>query len=151
MYEALSFGTYSRFKPFDREGPIKVDVTVKDGDVIGGEDSGVQLEVIHAPGHTPGNIGLYSKKYRTIIGGDCLFKSIFGIQGLITPPPISSIDPLTAAVSALRISENFDFDKLFLAHQDSPILERAREAVKETASKAIKFYNEITRFLPPSA
>jgi hypothetical protein len=39
-----------------------------------------------------------------------------------------------AAVSAQRIAKNFDFDKLLLAHQDSPILQGAQEAVSKAAS-----------------
>lgn len=42
--------------------------------------------------------------------------------------PQVSIDPVTAIVSAQRLSK-VNFDKLLMAHQDSPLLEGAREAV----------------------
>lgn len=140
------FGNYARFKPYERE-PIKVDKEVTDGETIRG---GIPLEVIHAPGHTPGNIALYLKEYKTVIGGDCLFKSVFGMPGLFSPLRFNSIDPVEAAISAQRIAENFDFDKLLLAHQDSPILQGAQEAVSKAASRAFEFYSEIGAFQPRS-
>jgi glyoxylase-like metal-dependent hydrolase (beta-lactamase superfamily II) len=148
FYHQFHCEIYGRFRPFERDG-INVDVQVKDGDIIG-EDTSLPLEVIHTPGHTPGSIALYSKKFKTVIGGDCLIKSVLGVSGLSTPLPFNSIDAMTAAISALRISYDLDFDKLFLGHQDSPILEGARQAVKQVALKAIDYYNETNRFLPRS-
>jgi hypothetical protein len=41
---------------------------------------------------------------------------------------IVSIDPVTAAISAERISK-INFDKLLLAHQDSPVRLRRRDSI----------------------
>jgi glyoxylase-like metal-dependent hydrolase (beta-lactamase superfamily II) len=95
------------------------------------------LKVVHTPGHTPGHISLYAEQYKVIFGGDFLFKSVYGVEGLHIPPSIVSIDPDTAVVSARRISQ-LKFDKLLLAHQDSPILEGAREAVEKVARLTIE-------------
>jgi hypothetical protein len=48
-----------------------------------------------------------------------------------------SIDPVTALVSAERLSK-IKFNKLLMADQDSPLLERARETVEKLASESIE-------------
>jgi glyoxylase-like metal-dependent hydrolase (beta-lactamase superfamily II) len=119
-----------RFGPMTID-PIHIDEQVQDGDAIGG------LKVIHTPGHTPGHISLYSEKHRIIFGADFLFKSVFGVEGLFIPHAVVSTDPVTAAISAKRISK-VNFDKLLLTHQDSAVLENAQKEVKKTAEEAIK-------------
>ena len=94
------------------------------------------LKVIHTPGHTPGHISLYFEKHRIVFGADFLFKSVFGTEGLFIPHAVVSIDPVTAAISAKRMSK-VNFDKLLLAHQDSPVLENAQKEVEKTAEQAI--------------
>lgn len=110
--------------------PIHIDEQIQDGDAIG------SLKVIHTPGHTPGHISLYSEKHRIVFGADFLFKSVFGTEGLFVPNAVVSIDRVTAAISAKRISK-VNFDKLLLAHQDSPLLENAQKEVEKTAAEAI--------------
>ncbi|CAN5802678.1 hypothetical protein BH23THE1_BH23THE1_23850 [soil metagenome] len=51
--------------------------------------------------------------------------------------PQVSIDPVTAIVSAQRLAE-VNFDKLLRAHQDSPLLEGAKEAVETLVAESIK-------------
>lgn len=106
--------------------PIVVDEQLQDGDMIG------SLQVIHTPGHTPGHISLHSKKHKIMFGADSLFKSVLGTDGLFIPPEVA-IDPLTGAISVRRMSQR-KFDKLLLAHQDSPILEGAQKSVEKAAS-----------------
>jgi hypothetical protein len=79
-------------------------------------------------------ISLYSEKHRIIFGADFLFKSVFGIEGLFIPRAIVSIHPVTAAE---RISK-VNFDKLLLAHQDSPVLENGQKEVEKAAAEAIR-------------
>jgi hypothetical protein len=55
-------------------------------------------------------------------------------------PPIVSIDPVTAAVSAQRLCR-IKFDKLLMSHQDSPLVERARETVEELVSNTFQKLN----------
>lgn len=47
------------------------------------------------------------------------------------------MDPTTAIVSAQRLSK-INFDKLLMAHQDSPLLEGAREAVEKLVAEYIR-------------
>ena len=60
--------------PFDNyQGGFKL---LKEGDsVLLGED---ELQVIEAPGHSPGSICFYCKKQHFVIGGDVLFQGSIG-------------------------------------------------------------------------
>ena len=60
--------------PFDNyQGDV---IYLKEGDVIYlGDD---KLEVIHAPGHSPGSICFYCEKQNFLIGGDVLFQNSIG-------------------------------------------------------------------------
>ena len=49
---------------------------IDDGDVI--EQAGINLEVLHTPGHTPGGICLYSRESGTLFSGDTLFADSVG-------------------------------------------------------------------------
>lgn len=37
-----------------------------------------ELTVLHTPGHSPGGVSFYSEKYRTVFGGDVLFRLSVG-------------------------------------------------------------------------
>jgi len=54
----------------DAEAVEVVDVKLKDGDFV--ELGDRKFEVIHAPGHTPGNICLYQRENQLLITGDTL-------------------------------------------------------------------------------
>ena len=100
--------------------PIIVDEQVSDGDMIG------SLKVIITPGHTPGHISLYQEQDRIRSAADTIYKHVFGAEGMcIAPPIVSIIDPVTATVSAQRLSR-IKFDKLLMSHQDSPLVERGK-------------------------
>lgn len=60
--------------PFDNyQGEV---IYLAEGDMISlGDD---QLQVIHAPGHSPGSICFYCEKQHFIIGGDVLFQNSIG-------------------------------------------------------------------------
>ena len=115
---------------FDVE-PIMVDEQISDGDTIG------SLKVIHTPGHTPGHISLYYEEDKLLLGADSISKHVFGADGMYTSVPQVSIDPVTAIVPAQRLSK-VNFDKLLMAHQDSLLLEGAREAVETLVVQSIQ-------------
>jgi glyoxylase-like metal-dependent hydrolase (beta-lactamase superfamily II) len=98
------------------------------------------LKVIHTPGHTPGHISLYYDEARILFGADTIYKHVFGAEGMYISPPIVSIDSVTATVSAQRLAK-IKFDKLLMSHQDSPLLERARESVEKLVSNTLQKLN----------
>lgn len=60
--------------PFDNyQGDV---IYLEEGDVVSLRDD--ELEVIHAPGHSPGSICFYCKKQQFLIGGDVLFQNSIG-------------------------------------------------------------------------
>ncbi len=70
--ETLSLGKYFRI-------PIQTcsaDKALKNGDII--EIGNINLEVISAPGHTPGGVLYYSKKDNVVFTGDTIFKGSVG-------------------------------------------------------------------------
>ena len=60
--------------PFDNyQGEVEY---LEEGDIVTlGED---KLEVIHAPGHSPGSVCFYCEKQHFLIGGDVLFQNSIG-------------------------------------------------------------------------
>ncbi|HEY8660386.1 MAG TPA: MBL fold metallo-hydrolase [Hanamia sp.] len=60
--------------PFDNyQGEV---IFLEEGDIISLRDD--ELEVIHAPGHSPGSICFYCARQHFIIGGDVLFQNSIG-------------------------------------------------------------------------
>ena len=105
---------------------LKVDRALQDGDLLpfaGG------LQVIHAPGHTPGHIALYAKERRTLFAGDALMNT----GGLRLPMSTSSHDMEQAKRSVRRLAE-LDFDIALPGH-GAPILGRANEKIAEWARR----------------
>jgi glyoxylase-like metal-dependent hydrolase (beta-lactamase superfamily II) len=49
------------------------EIDMEDGGIF--EVADVTLEVIHAPGHSPGSVCLYSEELETVFSGDCLLAS----------------------------------------------------------------------------
>ena len=105
-------------KPFT----LKVDRALHNGDVLpfaGG------LQIIHAPGHTPGHIALYAKERRTLFAGD----SLMNTGGLHLPMSTSSHD-MDQARRSVRLLAGLDFDIALPGH-GTPILGRANEKIAE--------------------
>jgi glyoxylase-like metal-dependent hydrolase (beta-lactamase superfamily II) len=111
-----------KFAP--RPFSVKVGRVLRDGDALpfaGG------LQVVHAPGHTPGHIALYARERRTLFAGDALMN----VGGLHLPMSTSSHDMGEARRSVRRLVE-LDFDIALPGH-GAPILGRANEKIAEWA------------------
>ncbi len=83
--------------------------TVEDGDVLpfhGG------LEVIHVPGHTPGNICLYLRPHRLLIAGDQLRV----VDGELVGPAAEHTPDMPAALASLKKLAAFDIAGVICYH-----------------------------------
>ncbi len=89
--------------------PAKVDTLVQDGEELpycGG------IVVIHTPGHTPGHICLYLKKYKTLITGDALNAT----EGeLIGPNPVYTAN-MQEAINSLKKLSKYNIQKVICYH-----------------------------------
>ena len=79
-----------------RVEPVTPSRVVDEGDVIDLGDR--RFEVLHLPGHTPGEIGLWDAETRTLFSGDCVYES--GI--LLDELPESNIGDYTRSMLRLR-------------------------------------------------
>jgi hydroxyacylglutathione hydrolase len=66
----------ARFLGHEPDPPPPPDGHLGDGDVV--EAGGVQLRVIHTPGHTPGSVSFYSADGGFLLSGDTLFQGSIG-------------------------------------------------------------------------
>lgn len=106
--------------PFDNyQGEL---IILKDGDTVSlGDD---ELEIIHAPGHSPGSICFYCRKQNFIIGGDVLFQRSIGRTDI----PGGDYETLIKSIE----------DKLFLLPDETRVYSGHGE---ETTIKEEKKYN----------
>ncbi len=79
-----------------RVQPVTPALLLEEGDVL---DLGERkLEVLHLPGHTPGEIGLWEDETGTLFSGDCVYES--GV--LLDELPESDIGDYVASMERLR-------------------------------------------------
>jgi glyoxylase-like metal-dependent hydrolase (beta-lactamase superfamily II) len=111
-------------------GPLKVAGTLTDGDIVAG------FEVLHLPGHTPGQIGLWRESDRLAIVSDAVFVwdpfSIAGLPGPVRlPPPAVRPDDAAARASLRRIAA-LDPATVWLGHY-GPITRHVRDQLERAA------------------
>jgi glyoxylase-like metal-dependent hydrolase (beta-lactamase superfamily II) len=111
--------------------PAAVDMPVDDGDVLqilGG------IEVLHAPGHTPGSICLYLKQEKVVIVGDALVNRF----GLGLPSRLFTID-IPRAIQSIKRLAGLDFEIMCFGH-GAPLVRGGPNAVSEFAGKVERKY-----------
>lgn len=108
--EPLGLNREAQARRFGLRGdfpPIGIDRSLDEGDTISLGDS--EFIVLHIPGHSPGSIVLYNKKYGFLLSGDVLFRGSIGrtdlamgnhdelVEGirtkLLTLPPDTTVYP----------------------------------------------------------
>lgn len=117
-------------RSYYRYRPVQVDVMLKDGDTIealGG------LKVIETPGHSTGNIGLYSSDRKLLFSSD----TIRVMEGKLVMPNPRFTGDIQATVGSIRKISNLDFDIMLPGH-GSPVMTGASEKVR-------KLYREINQ------
>jgi glyoxylase-like metal-dependent hydrolase (beta-lactamase superfamily II) len=76
--------------------PVTPTRIVAEGDLVATGDR--SFEVLHLPGHTPGEIGLWEGQTRTLVSGDCVYES----GDLLDELPESDIDAYVRSMARLR-------------------------------------------------
>jgi glyoxylase-like metal-dependent hydrolase (beta-lactamase superfamily II) len=79
-----------------RVGPVTPTRLVGEGDVVDLGDR--RLRVLHLPGHTPGEIGLWEEETGTLFSGDCVYES--GV--LLDELPESNVADYVRSMERLR-------------------------------------------------
>jgi glyoxylase-like metal-dependent hydrolase (beta-lactamase superfamily II) len=79
-----------------RVHPVRPTRIVEEGDVV--DLGGRRLEVLHLPGHTPGEIGLWDPDAAALFSGDCVYES--GI--LLDELPESDVEDYVRSMRRLR-------------------------------------------------
>jgi len=102
--------------------PVTPTRVVDDGDVVDVGDR--RFEVLHLPGHTPGEIGLWEAETRTLFSGDCVYES--GV--LLDDLPESDIPAYVRSMVRLR---DLPLRIVHGGHDDSFGRERLLELIDE--------------------
>ena len=82
-------------------GPVHIKRTLEEGEVVAG------FEVVHLPGHAPGEIALWRRSDRLALASDSFFT--INIEtgrkgGARVPPPVLTEDPEQARVSMMKLA-----------------------------------------------
>jgi glyoxylase-like metal-dependent hydrolase (beta-lactamase superfamily II) len=102
--------------------PCEIDEAVGDGDAVG------PLQVLHAPGHSPGHLAFFWPDRRVLIAGDAIATWPRFEAGW----PAFTLNPEQHADSIRRLA-SLEADVVGVGHGD-PIVERAAERVHELAA-----------------
>ena len=94
----------------EEETGVRADVELEHGDLIGACGG---IEIVHVPGHSPGNLCLYLRRHKALIAGDTIFGDS---TGNLEAPPEKYCSDVTAARDNLKILAGYDFDALLLSH-----------------------------------
>jgi glyoxylase-like metal-dependent hydrolase (beta-lactamase superfamily II) len=89
--------------------PARVDKTIEDGEELpfcGG------IQVIYTPGHTPGHICLYLKKYKTLVTGDAMNV----VEGKLYGPNPQFTYNMEEALNSLKKLSNYDINTVICYH-----------------------------------
>jgi len=99
---------------------IAVDKVVAEGDII--YLNGIDLEVVHTPGHNPGHICLYMRKERIMFSGD----HVLGQSTTVIQPPKGD---MAQYIDSLRKLLGYDIDLILPGH--GPPLREPRRRLEE--------------------
>ena len=101
-------------------GSKEVDVMVEDGDVL--DLGGLELEVIHTPGHSPGHICIYLRPQRILFSGD----QIPGMGTTAIAPPHGD---MAQYVESLRKLLLWDIQMICPGH--GPVIKEPQRKINE--------------------
>jgi ribonuclease/clavin/mitogillin len=99
---------------------ITVDRVVADGDII--SLKGIDLEVVHTPGHNPGHICLYIRKDKILFSGD----HVLGLGTTAIHPPKGD---MAQYIDSLRKLLDYDIDLICPGH--GPLIREPQRKLDE--------------------
>jgi len=99
---------------------ITVDHVVADGDII--SLKGIDLEVVHTPGHNPGHICLYIRKDKILFSGD----HVLGLGTTAIHPPKGD---MAHYIDSLRKLLDYDIDLICPGH--GPLIREPQRKLEE--------------------
>jgi len=114
-------------KEIEGKTGVKVDRALRDGDTL---PYCPEIEIVHVPGHTMGNISLYLRDRKTIVAGD----SLFAEGGKLSPPPEMYCEDFELAKKELSRLLNFDFEKILVSHGED-VYERGKKKLRDIIDK----------------
>jgi glyoxylase-like metal-dependent hydrolase (beta-lactamase superfamily II) len=110
---------------FMRVHPAPVAIPLKDGDMVG------SLRVVHAPGHTPGEVAFYHPARRILFAGD----SVVERKGQLTIPAPRYAANLNQAVQSLTRLRTLDVELLLPGH-GVPVTKNVDSALDDLIRRA---------------
>lgn len=128
VQKTLQVRPFAALRSFLGVGSGDVDIQLSGGEVLqplGG------LEVIHAPGHTPGSICLLSPQHKLLIVGDALIKHTRTIHF----PHKSASTDLSQAMESVKRLAALDVEIICFGH-GQPLMENARAKLQALAARA---------------
>jgi hydroxyacylglutathione hydrolase len=113
--------------PETRFTPSRVDVEVKEGDMIAG-----MFRVIEFPGHAYGQCGLWWEEKRLLIGGDVMARLPWGLD-----KPLAAATPdMPMAVESIKKAASMNVSILCIGH--GPIMTENTAARMQTFASRVK-------------
>jgi glyoxylase-like metal-dependent hydrolase (beta-lactamase superfamily II) len=124
-WRGLKAGGLQRFMTPDHF-TLTVDRALQSGDRI---DAAGGMEVVHAPGHTPGSIALLLRERGVLFAGD----AFMNVMGLRLAPAMSTHDVAEARRTVKRLA-GMEFDVALPGH-GAPVVGRASEKLAALARR----------------
>jgi hydroxyacylglutathione hydrolase len=121
-------------------GPVPVTRSLNDGDNLR-IDTGITLEVLHTPGHTPGSISLFYKEDKALFSGDAV-----AVPGRM---PIYS-DPVVFVRSIQRL-KGIPGIRYFLPGHDKPVENEVSYNRMDAALAYVRHIDELVRKISAKA
>lgn len=111
------------------DGPVKVDITVEDGDVLtpGGT---ISCTVLHTPGHSKGSLSLLFED-KTLITGDLL----------LPPGDLPIYENIFTCISSIERLKMMEKAKTLLSSWEEPIM--GKEEIKQRIERSLKYFSSI--------
>ena len=123
--------------------PVTIDTPLRDGDQI--NMKGRTLEVVHTPGHTPGQIVLHDRDAGLVFTGDHLLPSAFPGIGLGGHTHDAGADPIADYLNSLDILERLGASLALPGHEH--LLARPATRIAHTRAHHLRRSGEVATLL----